>query len=148
MREIKDEQTSEIIDRVMPSVVVNERPSTNEADAAVAWRKARTAFLKLKKKVDVEIASIEGMRRDIRALKGAINELQKLEERRPSLNEAIEEAHQITESGQRDHEKAKSQIERDKIMLNRHLAGRPGFFSRLFGTRPGSHGDRHSRNSR
>lgn len=29
LREIKDEQTGDVIDRVMPSVVVNERPSTN-----------------------------------------------------------------------------------------------------------------------
>ncbi|MFH3015009.1 AAA domain-containing protein [Serratia marcescens] len=134
MREIKDERTGEIIDRIMPSVVVNERPSTNEADAAAAWLKARTAFLKLKATVDAEIASIEEMRRDIQALKGAITELQRAEERRPSLNEAVEEAHQIAESCQREHEKAKSQIEQDKIMLDSHLAGRPGFFSRLFAT--------------
>ncbi|HBR4820185.1 TPA: DNA helicase [Klebsiella pneumoniae] len=134
MREIKDERTGEIIDRVMPSVVVNERPSTNEADAAAAWLKARTAFLKLKATVDAEIASIEEMRRDIQALKGAITELQRAEERRPSLDEAVEEAHQIAESCQREHEKAKSQIEQDKIMLDSHLAGRPGFFSRLFAT--------------
>ncbi|WP_210484008.1 DEAD/DEAH box helicase [Pantoea ananatis] len=134
LREIKDEQTGAIIDRVMPSVVVNERPSTNEADAAAAWLKARTAFLKLKEKVDAEIASIEVMRRDIRALKGATNELQSVKQRRPSLNEAVQEAHQITESCQREHEKAKSQIEQDKIILNSHLACRPGFFSRLFAT--------------
>ncbi|MBP2859407.1 DNA helicase [Dickeya oryzae] len=134
MREIKDERTGAIIDRVMPSVVVNEQPSTNEADAAAAWQKARTAFLKLKETVDAEIASIEGMRRDIRALKGASIELQRLKQRRPSLNEAIEQAHQIAESCHREHEKAKSQIEQDKTLLDSHLAGRPGFFSRLFGT--------------
>ncbi|WP_161130192.1 AAA domain-containing protein [Dickeya fangzhongdai] len=134
MREIKDERTGEIIDRVMPSVVVNEQPSTNEADAAAAWQKARTAFLKLKETVDAEIASIEGMRRDIRALKGASTELQRLKQRRPSLNEAVEQAHQIAESCHREHEKAKLQIEQDKTLLNSHLAGRPGFFSRLFGT--------------
>lgn len=70
MREIKDEQTGAIIERVMPSVVINEQPSTNEADAAAAWRKARTIFLKLKETIDTEIASIEKMRRDIQALKG------------------------------------------------------------------------------
>lgn len=134
LREIKDEQTGEIIDRVMPSVVVNERPSTNEADALAAWRKARTVFLKLKETVDAEIASIEEMQRDIQALKGATTELQRVEQRRPSLNEAVEEAHQIAESCQREHGKAKSQIEQDKIMLDSHLACRPGFFSRLFAT--------------
>ncbi|EPX6625885.1 DEAD/DEAH box helicase [Serratia marcescens] len=134
MREIKDERTGAIIDRIMPSVVINERPSTNETDAASAWLKARTAFLKLKETVDAEIASIEVMRRDIRALKGAANELQILKQRRPSLNETVEEAHQIAESCQREHEKAKSQIEQDKIMLDSHLACRPGFFSRLFAT--------------
>ncbi|MGP3124751.1 AAA domain-containing protein [Serratia marcescens] len=134
MREIKDERTGAIIDRIMPSVVISERPSTNEKDAASAWLKARTAFLKLKETVDAEIASIEVMRRDIRALKGAANELQILKQRRPSLNETVEEAHQIAESCQREHEKAKSQIEQDKIMLDSHLACRPGFFSRLFAT--------------
>ncbi|MDI9220272.1 AAA domain-containing protein [Pantoea sp. EA-12] len=134
MREIKDEQTGEIIDRVMPSVVVNERPSTNEADALAAWRKARSVFLKLKETVDAEIASIEEMRRDIQALKGATTELQRVEQRRPSLNEAVEEAHQIVAACQREHEKAKSQIEQDKTLLDSHLAGRPGVFSRLFAT--------------
>ena len=134
LREIKDEQTGEIIDRVMPSVVVNERPSTNEVDALAAWQKARTVFLKLKETVDAEIASIEEMRRDIEALKGATTELQRVEQRRPSLTEAVEEARQTAESCQREHEKAKSQIEQNKIMLDSHLAGRPGFFSRLFAT--------------
>ena len=134
LREIKDEQTGEIIDRVMPSVVVNERPSTNEVDALAAWQKARTVFLKLKETVDAEIASIEEMRRDIEALKGATTELQRVEQRRPSLTEAVEEARQTAESCQREHEKAKSQIEQDKIMLDSHLACRPGFFSRLFAT--------------
>ena len=134
MREIKDEQTGAIIDRVMPNVVVNERPSTNEADAAAAWLKARTAFLKLKETVDAEIAGIEVMRQDIRALKGATNELQVLKQRRPSLNEAVKQAHQIAESCQREQEKAKSQLEQYKTLLDSHLAGRPGFFSRLFST--------------
>ncbi len=134
MREIKDERTGAIIDRVMPSVVVNERPSTNEADAAVAWQKARTAFLKLKETVDAEIASIEGMRRDILALKGVTTELQKLKQLRPSLDESVEQASKITESCHRGQEKAKSQVEWDKTLLDSHLAGRPGFFSRLFGT--------------
>ncbi len=134
MREIKDERTGENIDRVMPSVVVNERPSTNEADAVAAWRKARTAFVKLKKMVDTEIAAIERMRRDIRALKGAITELQKLEQLRPSLDEAVEQTRQIAESRHRDQEKAKSQVDRDKTLLDSHLADRPGFFSRFFGT--------------
>lgn len=134
MREIKDERTGKIVDRVMPTVVVNERPSTNEADAAAAWRKARSAFLKLKKSVDAEIASIEGVRRNIRALKDATIELRKLEQLRPNLDEAVARARQICEFRCQEQEKAKSQIERDKTLLNSHVASRPGFFSRLFGT--------------
>ncbi|KHJ53113.1 DNA helicase [Aureimonas altamirensis] len=134
MREIKDERTGEILDRVMPSVVVRERPSTNEVDATAAWRKARTAFLKLKKSVDAEIASIEGMRRDIRALKNAIIELRKLERLRPRLDEAVAQARQISESRRQEQERAKSQAERDKTLLDSHLASRPGLFARLFGT--------------
>lgn len=134
MREIKDEQTGAIIDRVMPSVVINEQPSTNEADATAAWRKARTIFLKLKETIDTEIASIERMRRDIQTLKGATTELQKLEQLRPNLNEAIEQTCQIAESAHREQEKVKSQLELNKTLLDSHLASRPGFFSRLFGT--------------
>lgn len=134
LREIRDERTGEIVDRVMPSVVVNERPSTNEADAAAAWRKARAAFIKLRKAVDAEIAGIERMRRDIRLLKDAIAELQKLEDLRPRLDEAAAQARQIWEARSREQEKAKSQLERDKTLLDSHLASRPGFFARLFGT--------------
>lgn len=134
MREIKDERTGEIIDRVMPTVVVNEQPSTTEADAAAAWQKARSAFLKLKKSVDAEIASIEGMRLNIQKLKDATIELRKLEQLRPSLGEAIAQASQIGESRRQEQEKAKSQVEWDMALLNSHLASRPGFFSRLFGT--------------
>lgn len=134
MREIKDERTGAVIDRIIPSVVVNERPSTNETDAAAAWRKARTEFIKLKEIVDAEIASIEGMRQDIRALKGATTELQKLKQLRPNRGEAVEQARQMAESRYREQEKATSQVERDKTLLDSHIAGRPGFFSRLFGT--------------
>ncbi|RWR25674.1 DNA helicase [Sinirhodobacter populi] len=134
LREIKDERTGEIVDRVMPSVVANERPSTNETDAAAAWRKARASFLKLRKAVDAEIAGIEGMRRDIRALKDAIIELRKLEELRPRFDEAVEQARRIGESHRREEEKAKSQLEQDRTLLDSHIAGRPGFFARLFGT--------------
>ncbi|MBP2238270.1 hypothetical protein J2Z31_004797 [Sinorhizobium kostiense] len=134
VREINDERTGEIIDRVMPNVVVNERPSTNEADAAAAWRKAKAGFLKLKKAVDFEIAGIEEMRRDIRILKDALIELRKLDEFRPRLDEAVAQARQIGEARRQEQEKAKSQVERDKTLLDNHLLSRPGYFSRLFGT--------------
>lgn len=134
MREIKDEQTGEIIGREMPSVVIHERPSTNEADATAAWRKARTAFLKLKKSVDTEIASIEGMRQNILALKHATSDLRKLEELRLRLDEATVQAHQISESRRQAWENAETQVERDKTLLDSYLTSHPGFFSRLFRT--------------
>ncbi|EEU9536113.1 TPA: DNA helicase [Escherichia coli] len=134
MREIKDERTGKIINRVMPSVVVNERPSTNEADALAAWQKARTTFLKLKETVDAEIASIEMIRRDIRALKDETIELQKLKQLRQNRDEAAAQARQMAESCHREQEKAKLQVECDKALLNSHLVNRPGFFSRLFAT--------------
>lgn len=134
MHEIKDKQTGKIIDRVMPSVVVSERPSTNKADAAVAWHEARTSFLKLKKAVDAEIAGIEGMRRDIRALKEAVIELRQLEELRPSSVSTVAQARQESESRRQRLEKANSQVKQDMTLLDSHIATRPGFFSRLFGT--------------
>lgn len=134
LREIKDERTGEVVDRVAPSVVVKERPSVNEAEAAVAWSKARSAFLKLKKAVEAEIAGLEGMRRDLQALKHAAVELRKLEDLRPRLEEAAAQVRQMSEARRQEQEKAKSQIERDKALLDSHIASRPGFFARLFGT--------------
>lgn len=133
LREIKDERTGEILDRVMPGVVVHERPSTTEADAASAWRKARAGFLKLKKLVDAEIAGIDGMRRDIRALKDAILDLWNLEQRRPELDGAVIRARQAAELRRQEQKAATAQAARDKTLLDGHLAGRPGFLARLFG---------------
>lgn len=134
MREIKDERTGEVVDRVMPSVVINERPSTNEVDAVAAWRKAKARFLKLKKAVDAEIIKIEGMRGDIRALKVASVELQKLDELRSRFDEGVTYARRICDARHQEQKKSKSQVEWDKTLLDSHLASRPGFFSRLFGT--------------
>ncbi|MCB8880990.1 hypothetical protein ACELLULO517_12160 [Acidisoma cellulosilytica] len=134
MREIKDPRTGEVVDRVMPSVVANEQPSTNEVDAAAAWRKARASFLRLKKSIDSEIANIEGMRRDIQALKGAIVELEQLNGRHSCVTDAVAMARLIVESRSQDQVRTKSQLEQDKILLVGHLASRPGFFSRLFST--------------
>jgi len=136
VREIRDERTREIIDRVMPSVVVNERPSTNEGDAAVAWRKAKTNFLRCKDTVEAKIAKIEGMRRDIWALKDAITALRGLEARRPRLDAAVAKAHQTCDAHRQEQGKTTLQVERDKVLLDGHLTSRPGFFSRLFRTTP------------
>lgn len=133
LREIKDGRTGEILDRMMPSVVIHERPSTNEADAASAWRKARAGFLKLKKLVDAEIARIEGMRQDIRALKEAILDLWNLEQRRPELDGAVIRARQAAELRRQEQQAATAQAARDKTLLDGHLASRPGFLVRLFG---------------
>lgn len=133
-REIKDEQTGEVIDRVMPSVVSNEQPSTNESDAATAWRKAKAEFIKLRKAVDAEIAGIEGMRRDIRALKDAILDLQRLNELRSRYDDTVARIRQNYESCRHEHANASSQVERDTIILDGHLKSRPGFFSLLFRT--------------
>jgi len=134
IREIKDEQTGKIINRVLPHVVVNEHPSTNESDAIAAWRRAKSNFLKLKKSVETEIAEIERMRRELLALEEAITELRNLNTLRPRLSDALAQAHQIDEACRHAHEKTTAQFERNKTLLDGHLAGRPGFFSRLFGT--------------
>ncbi len=134
MREIKEEQSGKVIDRVMPSVVTHERPSTNEADAAAAWRKAKAAFLTLKTSIEAEIASIESMRQDILALQVATADLQKLKRLRAGLDEAVLKARQIVASRIQDKEKTKSPVEQASLLLGSHLAGRPGFFSRLFAT--------------
>lgn len=134
MREIKDERTGEIIRREMPSVVISEKPTTNEADAAAQWRKARSAFLKQKKAVDAELSVIEGMHRDIQALREAIAELQRLNELRPRFDQAVANARHAGEARRQEHATANAQAERDRTMLDSHLASRPGFFARLFGT--------------
>lgn len=115
-------------------MVTKEKPTTNEADAAAQWCKARSAFLKQKKAVDAELAAIEGMRRDIQALKETISELQRLDELRPRFDQAVANARKTGEARRQEHATATAQAERDKTMLDSHLAGRFGFFARLFGT--------------
>ncbi len=134
LREIKDERTGEVIRHEMPSVVTNEKPATNEADAAVAWRRARSDFLEQKKAVDAELTAIEGIRRDIWALKEAIVELRRLNELRPRFEQVVVTARQTGEERRQEHTAASAQADRDKSMLDSHLVGRPGFLARLFGT--------------
>lgn len=134
LREIKDKRTGKVIRHEMPSVVTKEKPSTNEADAAAAWRLARLDFLKQKKAVDAELTAIEDMRHDIRALKGAIVELQRLNAFRPRLEQTLAAARQTGETRRQEHTTANTQADHDKSVLDSHLMGRPGFFARLFGT--------------
>ncbi|WP_430436944.1 AAA domain-containing protein [Oceanibaculum nanhaiense] len=134
LREIKDERTGEVIRHEIPSVVIKERPATNEADAAAAWRRSRSDFLKKKKAVEAELTAIEGMRRSIRALKEATGELRRLNELRPRLNQAVVTACQIGKERRQEHTAVSAQADRDKSILDSHLMGRPGFFARLFGT--------------
>ncbi len=83
------------------------------------------------------------MRRDIQALKGATIELQKLEQLRPSLNEALEQTYQIAESAHRKQWKAQSRkLRLNKALLDSHLAGRPGFSLACSGPQLGSLGSR------
>lgn len=133
-REIKDDVTGEVIGHEMPSVVINEKPATNEVDAATAWRKARNDFIKQKKLVDGEIKAIEGMRRDMRLLNETILELKRLDSLRPSLDEAVTTARTVGEGRLREQKIALAKVDSDEASLKAHLPIRPGFFARLFGT--------------
>lgn len=134
LREIKDAQTGAVIDRVMPSVVAKERPSTDEADALAAWRKARMSFLKLKKAIEAEIATIEKVRRDVLKLKEETVGFRRLEQLHPDLESAVLQAQQMRDTRHAEHEKAETQARRDRTLLDSHRAGRPSIFARLFGT--------------
>ncbi len=134
LREIKDEKSGEFIKNEMPTVVTRENPATNAADAAMQWRKARAAFLEQKKAVDAEIAAIEGMRRDLQALEEAEFDLKRLDEQRPQLDQAVSSARQAGEARRLEHSAAVAKADRDKTMLEGHLAGRPSFFARFLGT--------------
>lgn len=134
VREIKDEQTGEVIDRITPAVVLDERPATTEADAAAAWRKARSEFLALKKAVEAELAGIEGMRQSIVEVKDAVLALRQLDALRPGMEHTLAEADRNLERCSQERDDEHARFQRDKTLLDAHLAGRPGVFSRLFGT--------------
>lgn len=142
IREIKDKRTGKIINRMIPSVVAKEQPSTNTTDAAAAWLKAKSSFQKLKKKINFEIAEIERMRRDTCALQDIKIDLQKLVDLRPSFEEAHAHATFVGESHHKELVKVKSQVERDKAMLDSHLATRPGFLIDFLEQSHGSYGVR------
>jgi len=134
MREITDERSGTVIKRVTPRVVERERPATNEADAAMAWRKARATFLGLKQTVEAEIARIEAVRHDLSALKEAVALRWQLTEQRPHLAQTLGHAERAAAARRQDQAKANARLARDRTLLDSHLASRPGFFARLFGT--------------
>lgn len=134
LREVRDEQTGEVIGHETPSVVVHEKPATNPADAMAAWQQARTAFLTQKQAVDAELLAIDAMRCNLLACRDAVVELRRLKALRPSLDQEALVAQQTVETIREEQVAAEALLEHDRSMLDRHLTGRPGFFARLFGT--------------
>lgn len=134
LRTVKDDRTGEIIRREIPNVVVRERPSTNPADAQAAWRKAKNAFTKLKKEIDAELARFEQMRSDCLKLPVALNAWRKLSAKRPSLLDAEVSARAKLDECSEAEAIAAKKHDRDTSMLAGHMASKPGFFIRLFGT--------------
>ncbi|WP_395515539.1 DEAD/DEAH box helicase [Pseudorhizobium flavum] len=135
LREIKDERTGKVIRREMPKVVIEERPSVNETDAKAAWRKARNAFIKLKKEIDSELARLEQVRKKCRQLPVASGELRQLSAKRPALLEAVAAANARLTQALEAEEMAANKHRRDSDVLAGHSTSRPGFFSRLFNTK-------------
>lgn len=134
VRTIKDERTGEIIRREMPNVVVQERPSTNPADAQAAWRKARNSFIRLKKEIDAELERLEQIRSDCLNLPVALNDWRQLSAERPSrLNAEVAARTKMDDCIEIEAALAKKH-ERDAAASAGHISSRPGFFTRLFGT--------------
>ncbi|WP_372012379.1 AAA domain-containing protein [Tistrella mobilis] len=133
MREIKDQQTGKIVDRVLPPVVALERPSNNDADAAAAWRQARATFLRIKEAVDAEITGIEKMRKDILAARKNSDDLLNLERLYAEMKTTVEQSRQTTELRRRAYEDAAAQVGARTALLDAHNASRPGFLPRVFG---------------
>lgn len=131
--DIKDPRTGEVIDRATPSVVILEKPNSQDA-AVTAWQTARARFLSLKKTIDAELASIEALRQDLFAHHRTRQDLQALQQRRTPLAQAVDHARLTRDSRRHALTKAASQRELNQTLLGSHLSCRPGFFTRLFGT--------------
>lgn len=133
-RTIKGEKKEEAVDSVPPEVVRRESPSSNKMDAEKAWKSAREEFLKLKSDVDAKIQEIEVMRRNIAALRRANLELDRLRSSRVQIDRAVSQAGENCERCSKEAENAKFEFNRVVFLLDTHRSGRPGIFSRLFGT--------------
>lgn len=134
LRDIRDERTGEVIGQEIPSVVLHEKPATSPADAMAAWQQAREEFLARKEAVEAELQTINGMRCDLLACADALAEFRHLKASRSSFDQRVFAAQQILETVREELVIAQAQLDRDRSMLDSHLAGRPGFFARLFGT--------------
>jgi hypothetical protein len=134
VREIKNPETGEIIERRTPAVVLSEKPPAPQV-VKTRWRSARDKLLRLKREIDVELKALETVRQlclhlaDIRdKLSGKEGALKQSFSRRAGA-----EADKV----KLEMHLANTQATRDRCERNvsDHLILRPGFFSRLFHTR-------------
>ena len=134
VREIKDPNTGDVIERRTPSVVLFEEPPSPSA-AKANWQNAREKLLKLKLEVDTELKALETVRQLCLQLVEMRCDLSNSEAKLGPLLSAHASAEaQVAEFEMQSRlaRVASDQRERD---VSNHLAVRPGFFSRLFHTR-------------
>jgi hypothetical protein len=134
VREIKDPDTGKIIERRMPSVVVEEKPPDSQG-GKINWRKARARLFALKREIDAELKALEDVRQHCLQLADARRAVAKGEAtlaallvRRPPL-EASRSDCQVKVEVERDNHS------RSTADARQHLQLRPGFFARLFRTK-------------
>jgi AAA domain len=133
VREIKDSETGEIVERRTPSVVLSERPPSPQA-AKRNWRTAKEKLLALKSKVDAELEALESVRQLCLELAEAQRDLAKGQE---ALDQLKLRRRQV--EGRKSHWQAQvrhANKVNDQCIegVARHRRSRPGFLARLFRT--------------
>lgn len=131
--EIKDDG-GRIIERKTPQVILDEKPPESASAANAAWAKARRRFLALKAEIEAELQALELARQECLRLPEAERQLRLLEaQQAPAVAavEALSETHRRRLTEEKAFEAA---LQRRADFRAKHRLGKPGFFSRLFGT--------------
>ncbi len=131
VREIKDPDTGNVVERRTPSVILSERPPSPQA-AKENWRRAKARLLALKHEVDAELKALEGVRQLCLRLSETQRNLADNEATLERLSARLPQAQAQGSHAQvqvHDAKKGRDQCV-GEVALHRSL--RPGFLFRLF----------------
>lgn len=133
VREIRDEETGKIIERLTPAVVTAERPPSPAA-AAGNWRAARKRFTELHAEVERDLATLEAVRSRCLELVQVRAAAAEAERAMPPLMQTAARAREVEQEHTEPARAARDMFHAAERAHNSHMTQRPGFLARLFRT--------------
>lgn len=129
----RDPETGEEI-KVIPEVIVRERPPKNRAEALTRWQRARATFQAAAREVELRLETLS----KVKELIGEVAPLRKQAALSNASFETCEARHQTAlktlEAAKKDAAGVKAFYDASRSELTEHARSKPGFFAWLFQT--------------